>query len=230
MAVFAARANGAGPFKAVILYMDVFGVREELYDLAREFAQDGYVAVLHDMFYRRRRSVFEPANKKNTRADPKALAAGDETTVEMAVEDTRALISAIDNGLIGASVTDYCVIGYCMGGRHALAAAAAFPDRIRAGISAHGGQLVQNGQESPHLLVRKLRLPFWFAFAQDDPTCPADHQRLIEAEAAAVGAHVNCTLLQAHHGWTFPERWSYDAAACRLVRQRANAMFRPSQI
>lgn len=226
MSVFEARPPGPGPFQAVILYMDIFGFRDELYDLAREFAEDGYVALLHDMFYRRTRSVFEPANDKGARVDPEALAAGDDTTTGMSVEDTRALVLAVDNGLFGARVTDFFVIGYCMGGRHALAATVALPARIRAGISVHGGRLVSTDAGSPHRLIRRLRAPFWFAFATDDPTCPADHCAQIEAEAAAVGPHVSCTLFQAEHGWTFPTRWSHDEEACQHVRERANAMFR----
>lgn len=226
MTVFAACPDGAGPFRAVILYMDLFGLRDELFDLAREFANDGFVALTHDMFYRREKSIFKPANGKDGSVDPDAIAAGDETTVEMALQDTRDLISAVDNGLLEISVAGYGAIGYCMGGRHALAAAARLPERIYTGVSVHGGKLVATNEDSPHLLIRKLRVPFWFAFAEDDPTCPDDHQTLIQAEAASVGPHVSCTALSAHHGWTFPARWSHDAAASRFVRKRAVEMFR----
>lgn len=228
MAVFTARPDGPGPFPAVILYMDLFGLRNELFDLAREFARDGFVALIHDMFYRRERSVFSPANGRDARVDPDAIAAGDETTMAMAFEDTQALVSAVDYGLLDISVTGYGAIGYCMGGRHALAAAARLPDRICAGISVHGGKLVGAGAESPHLMIRMLRVPFWFAFAEDDPTCPNDHQVLIRAEAASTGPHVTCTAIPAHHGWSFPARWSHDPAACRAVREQATAMFRAS--
>ena len=59
----------------------------------------------------------------------------------MVVEDTAALLAFIGGGEpvrpggVGS-------IGYCMGGRHVLCVAGAFPDRFIAGASLHGTALV----------------------------------------------------------------------------------------
>ena len=38
------------PLPAVILYMDIPGIREELRDMCRHIAEQGYVAVLPDLY------------------------------------------------------------------------------------------------------------------------------------------------------------------------------------
>src|SRR5215813_10090000 len=42
----------SGPFPPVVFYMDIWGVREELYDLARRVATVGYYAMVPDIYYR----------------------------------------------------------------------------------------------------------------------------------------------------------------------------------
>ena len=42
MQTFLARPDGDGPFPAILFYMDAPGIREELYDMARRIAREGY--------------------------------------------------------------------------------------------------------------------------------------------------------------------------------------------
>ena len=41
-----------GPFPAVVLYMDFWGVREELFDIARRVGTVGYYCMVPDLYYR----------------------------------------------------------------------------------------------------------------------------------------------------------------------------------
>ena len=52
MSAFAACPDGAGPFPPVIFYMDAPGTREELRNMARRIAKQGYFCLLPDMYYR----------------------------------------------------------------------------------------------------------------------------------------------------------------------------------
>ena len=54
-----------GPFPAVIIYMDVWGVREELFDVARRVATVGYYCMVPDFYYRQGRVRHEFRNAKN---------------------------------------------------------------------------------------------------------------------------------------------------------------------
>ncbi len=225
MPFFAAWPEGPGPYLGAILYVDLFGPREEVHDFCRHFAAHGYAAVLHNMFYRIGAPVFIPADGKDDEVDPRAIDAGEKTSVADALEDTGALIEALDAGLLGPRISSYGAVGYCMGGRHALAACARRPDRVKAGLSVHGGKLVREDGFSPHSLIPELTVPFHFAFAEDDPTCPDAHQALIEETARATGPNVTCKRYPAHHGWSFPARWSYDAAIADEIWDTAFAMF-----
>ena len=55
METFTTRPEQAGPFHAVILFMDVWGVREVLFDLARRVATVGYYVLVPDFYYRQGR-------------------------------------------------------------------------------------------------------------------------------------------------------------------------------
>lgn len=225
MPVFFVRPDSAETCPCVILYMDVFGPREELYDFCRRFASSGYLALLPSLFYRRDRQSFAPSNGKGETVDPDAVAAGRETTVAMSVADTETLISEAKAGAFGVDVTGFGSIGYCMGGRHALGATAEHGKDVYTGLSLHGGQLVKDEGFSPHSLIARLRRPFHFAFAENDKTCPDNHQALIEAEAKKAGSHVTTERYAAGHGWSFPERWSFDPAIAEANWQMALDMF-----
>lgn len=225
MPVFFAHPEDVERCPAIILYMDVFGPRQELYDFCRRFAANGYLALLPSLFYRRERESYPPSNGKGEAVDPGAFAAGRETSVEMTMGDTRRIIDEAKRGAFGVAVSGFGAIGYCMGGRHALAAVAAFPEDMHAGLSLHGGQLVKDEGYSPHTLVADLRRPFHFAFAENDRTCPPDHQDLLEREASKAGPHVTTRTYAAGHGWSFPQRWSHDATVAEENWQMALDMF-----
>ena len=55
METFITRPQVGGPFAPVILYMDIWGVREELYDIARKVATVGYCCLVPDLYHRQGR-------------------------------------------------------------------------------------------------------------------------------------------------------------------------------
>ena len=89
----------------------------------------------------------------------------------MVIEDTGALIQFIDRGEpvrpggIGS-------IGYCMGGRHVLCVAGAYPDRFIASASLHGTALISDLDDSPHRLAQRIRGEMYCGFAEHDPHAP----------------------------------------------------------
>ena len=80
--------------------------------------------------------------------------------------------------------------------------AAAVPERVGAGASFHGGRLVTDGPDSPHLLVPEMRASFLFAIAEnDDEREPEDKDVLRQAFAAAdLPAEIE-VYEGALHGW-----------------------------
>src|SRR5213076_274300 len=58
--------------------------------------------------------------------------------------------------------------GYCMGGPIAFRTAAAVPDRVGAVASFHGGGLVTDQPNSPHLQASKTKAQFLIEIAEND--------------------------------------------------------------
>src|SRR3954470_12033690 len=64
METFISPPSEGGPFPPVILYMDMWGVREELYDMARRISTVGYYVMVPDLYCRfgKYRNSFKDAN------------------------------------------------------------------------------------------------------------------------------------------------------------------------
>ena len=128
METFVAHPLENGPHAPVIIYMDVWGVREELYDIARRVAAAGYYCMVPDFYYRQGKIRHEFRDQNNRMITLERLSEAQKEMVraplrrlsdEMVMADTQALLDFIDEqanvrrGAVGA-------IGYCMGWRLVL--------------------------------------------------------------------------------------------------------------
>ena len=235
MEIFITYPEEGGPFAPVLIYMDFWGVREELFDIARRVGTVGYYCMLPDLYYRQGRIRNEWRNEKNEmismhRLDPErqrqALAPLQQLSNAMVVEDTGALIEFIDRGEpvrpggIGS-------IGYCMGGRHVLCAAGAYPERFIAGASLHGTALVSDREDSPHRLAARFRGELYCGFAEHDPYATPD---IIEELAGLLAPGPVRYRYEIHpgaeHGYALPNRDIHDKRAANRDWERIFAMFR----
>ena len=148
--------NAGSGSPCIILYMDAFGPRPALDAMAERLASEGYVVLVPDLFYRN--APYGPFNAKtaftvdDTRARLMALISG--TSQEMTIRDTGAFLAALEaEGVTGPIGT----VGYCMGGGRALNAAAAYPGRIVAAASVHGGNLASDAPDSPHRSAARIK-------------------------------------------------------------------------
>jgi carboxymethylenebutenolidase len=208
------RPEGAGPWPAVLFYMDGIGMRPALHALGERLAGAGYYVLMPDMFYR---------VGPYTAPDPKALFSDEavrnahfakfrsETFMADAMRDTRAFLAYLD-AQPDARATKILTTGYCMGGRLSLMAAGTFGDRIAAAAAFHPGGLVTDTPDSPHLLAQQIRAKVYVAGAMEDQTFPEEHkQRLVAALAAAGVDHVVETY-PARHGWVPSDTPVHDPA------------------
>ena len=155
-AAFIHPAAGAHP--GVIIWPDAFGLRPSMRDMARRLAAAGYSVLVPNPFYRVAKSpVYEDASKVDFQQERGKLGPlmGSITADGTVEKDAPAFVGwldtqqAIDRGKkIGTQ-------GYCMGGALVVRTAAAVPNRIGAGASFHGGGLVTQNPNSPHLLASK---------------------------------------------------------------------------
>jgi carboxymethylenebutenolidase len=125
METFLTHPEQDGPFPAVLVYMDIWGVREELFEIARRVATVGYYCLVPDFYYRQGTVRHEFRDAQNRMISLHALdearrqrviAPGRLLSNAMVVDDTGAILEFLRRGEpvkpggVGA-------IGYCMGGR-----------------------------------------------------------------------------------------------------------------
>ena len=169
---FAVCPDGPGPFPGIILYMDAPGIREELRNLARRIAKRGYFCLLPDMYYRIGTLRFDFVRRAEGMR-PTMFAAMNSLTNALVTEDTAAWLGFLDAqdkvrpGGIGC-------IGYCMSGRYVTTVAARFPNRFAASASLYGVGIVTDAEDSPHLLVDRIKGEMYFGFAETDEHVPAN--------------------------------------------------------
>ncbi|RWI21283.1 MAG: dienelactone hydrolase family protein [Mesorhizobium sp.] len=209
----------------VILYMDIFGPRPTLDQMAERLAGHGYAVLVPDLFYR---SVpygpFDPKTtfaEDKTRAQLTALSGG--TTQEMTIRDSAAFLDALTaEGLDGP----VGVVGYCMGGARALNAAAAYPDRIAAAASFHGGNLASDAPDSPHRKAASMKARIYVGVAGVDRSFPPEQSaRLAEALRVAEVDHTIENYVGVGHGWCVKDHSVYDEAGAERHWKRLITLF-----
>jgi carboxymethylenebutenolidase len=196
--------QGNGHWPAVILFPDAFGLRPTTRAMAKRLAADGYTVLVPNPYYRSTKAPglapdFDFGNPAD-RAKLEALRAP--LTSAAVMQDSTAYVAFLDAQPSVNKKAKVGVVGYCMGGPMTVQAAAANPQRIGAGASFHGGGLVTDKPDSPHLLVPKIKAQYYFGIAaSDDQKQPDAKTKLEEAfHAANVPAKIEVyegTL----HGW-----------------------------
>ena len=100
-----------------------------------------------------------------------------------------------------------------MGGALVVRTAATLPDRIGAGASFHGGGLVTDKPDSPHLLAPKIKARMYFGIASSDDIKQPDAKDKLKEAFAAAKVPAEIEVYPAQHGWCVPDMPS--ATACR---------------
>ena len=95
--------------------------------------------------------------------------------------------------------------GYCMGGALVVRTAASLPDRIGAGASFHGGGLVTDKPDSPHLLAPKIKARMYFGIASSDDERQPDAKDKLKEAFAAAKVRAEIEVYSAQHGWCVPD-------------------------
>jgi carboxymethylenebutenolidase len=196
--------QGSGRWPAVILFPDAFGLRPTMRAMAKRLALDGYAVLVPNPYYRSTKAPgiapdFDFGNPTD-RAKLSALRAP--LTSDAVMQDAGAYVAFLDSHAGVQPKAKMGVVGYCMGGPMTMQAAAANPGRIGAGASFHGGGLVTDKPDSPHLLVPKIKAQFYFGIAaNDDEKQPDAKTKLDESFHAAKGSAKIEVYPGTLHGW-----------------------------
>lgn len=235
MNTFVTHPEQGGPFPAVVIYMDIWGMREELYDIARRVATVGYYCMVPNLYHRQGDVSFEYRDDRGRAMSLRRLAEAEQKKVlaplaklsnTMAIEDTRAMLEFARTQPAAKPGPKGC-IGYCMGGRFVLCAAATFPDDFRAGASLHGTSLISEMPDAPHKHVQRIKGEIYGGFAERDPYAPPE---MIAELQGLLNQHGVRHTFEIHkdtdHGYALPHRDIYARAAAERDWELIFAMFR----
>jgi carboxymethylenebutenolidase len=205
----------AGPWPAVIFFMDGFGIRPAMWEMGQRLADRGYVVLLPDLYYRV--GPYPPMNPREVLADPELVSTLMKNVASLdrdrQISDTAACIDFLMSRP-EVEGDRYGITGYCLGGYVALTAAGAFPGRFAAVALFHGGNLVTDEPDSPHRFVKHITGYVYVAGAVEDAYfTEAQKIRLEEALAEAAVPHLVETYPGAHHGFAVRDAPSFDLAA-----------------
>jgi carboxymethylenebutenolidase len=206
-AAFLHPASGSHP--GVVIWPDAFGLRPSFREMAKRLAAEGYSVLVPNPFYRVAKApAFTEDEIKNfsfqnpTQRAKLGPLTGSITAAGNCEKDAQAYVAWLDKQKSVNKAKKIGTQGYCMGGPLVVKTSAAVPDRVGAGGSFHGGGLVTDNPDSPHLLASKIKARMYFGIASnDDKTRPGDKDKLKESFAAAhVPAEIE-VYSESLHGW-----------------------------
>jgi carboxymethylenebutenolidase len=225
--------EGKGPWPAVLIWTDILGLRPVFRDMGRRLAAQGYVVLVPNPFYRSRKAPIVDGsfdfNKPEDRAKVMPMAAA--LTADANISDAKALITFLDAQPQTSKKSKIGVQGYCMGGPLTFRTAATVPTRIGAAATFHGGGLVTDKPDSPHLMIPQMKATVYCAVADnDDKRDPAAKDKLKEAFAAAkVPAKVE-VYTGDNHGWTVKGSMPYDEAGAERAWSELTALYKKALV
>ena len=207
----------AGVHAAVLIWPDAFGLRPVFRDMARRVAAEGYTVLVPNPFYRVAKAPvfddvasFDFSNQAQMAQLQPLMSSIKETA---AVEkDATACIAFLDGQPQVDKHRKVGTQGYCMGGRLVVITAAARADRVGAGASFHGGGLVTDKPDSPHLLAPRIKARMYFAVASSDDQRQPDAKDKLKAAFATAHVPAEVEVYPARHGWCVPDMPSEGGA------------------
>lgn len=218
-------AKGRHP--AVLIWPDIRGLRPVFREMAKRLAGNGYAVLIINPFYRMAKAPVVPAGSdfQDPSVRAKLWPMAQALTPERTVTDATALIAWLDKQKAVDVRRKMATTGYCMGGAMVIRTAAAFPARVGAGASFHGGGLATDKPDSPHLLAPKIRAGLLVAVAvNDDARDPGEKDRLRAAlDAAKVAAEIE--VYSGMHGWCVADGAAYNQAQAEKAWARMLALF-----
>jgi len=226
-AYFVHPSSGSHP--GVLVWADALGLRPAFKQMAKRLAESGYAVLVPNPFYRSKKAPVVPEGAKFSDPDTRkqVMALMGALNPQTHVTDAKAFVGWLDSQAAVDKKRKMATTGYCMGGPITMRTAATFPDRIGAAGSFHGGGLVTDKPESPHLLIPKMKAHYLVAIAEnDDKNDPKAKDVLRETFAAAkLPAEIE-VYAGAMHGWCPPDAAVYNEAQAEKAWSRMLATFK----
>jgi carboxymethylenebutenolidase len=218
-----------GSHPAVLIWPDIFGLRPAFRQMGKRLAESGYTVLVINPFYRTKKAPTAPDHPDfNDPATRKALfSLAGTLSPATAVTDATAFVAYLDNQPAVDKKRKMGTTGYCMGGPFVFRTAAAFPDRVGAAATFHGGGLVADTPESPHLLIPKMKANFLIAIAENDDASQPDAKNILKDSFAKAKLPAEIEVYAGtKHGWCPPDSQVYNAEQAEKAWGRMMVLFK----
>jgi carboxymethylenebutenolidase len=221
---YLARPAQGGPFPAVVVWMEIFGVNSHIRDVTERVAREGYVALAPNFFHRTAPTIELGYDDAGMEA---GLAELHKLQTEQMIADARAALAFlrarpdVRGDRIGA-------MGFCIGG-HMTYLTAAETDVVAA-ASFYGGGIAApqglGGGPAPVARTAKIRGRILCLFGGEDPLIPQDQVEAIRRALAEAGTrHEVVVYPDAQHGFFCDQRATYDAPSAQDAWERVKRLF-----
>ena len=215
----------SGAHAGVLIWPDAFGLRPAKRQMAKRLAESGYSVLVVNQYYRSQRAPIVSSTDFAAVADVVRPLMGT-LNADTQMRDARAFVSFLDSQSSVDTNRKIGTMGYCMGGPITMRTAAAVPDRIGAGASFHGGGLVTDQPDSPHLLVPQMTAHYLFAIAENDDENQPEAKDVLRDTFAKAGLPAEIEVYDgALHGWCPPDTQVYNEPQAERAWSRLLALF-----
>ena len=199
----------------VLFLMDAYGLRPRIEEMAERIAERGYVVLAPNVFYRAGRSPVIPfPDMSSDEARGEFFGRVRSLMGELTPERLAADGAAYFDELAKHADEPFAITGYCMGARLGLRIAAAHPDRVAALGGFHGGGLVTDDPQSPHLSAGALRAELYLGHADNDGSNSPEQIAALDAALDEAGVtHTTEVYEGAAHGYSMSDTPAYNEEA-----------------
>lgn len=214
-------ASGTAP--GVLVWPDIFGLRPAFRQMGKRLAESGYSVLVVNPFYRTKKAPTAEAGGATPIDQVRPLAQTLSETTHMA--DAKAFIAWLDTQSPVAKNRKVGTQGYCMGGPIAFRTAAAVPDRVGAVASFHGGGLVTDKPNSPHLQASKTKAQFLIAIAANDDMRSPNDKTVLKETFGEAKLPAEIEVYEGAHGWCPPDSRVYNEPLAEKAWSRLLALY-----
>jgi len=226
-AYFVHPATGKHP--GVLVWPDIFGLRPAFRQMGKRLAEAGYSVLVVNPFYRTQKAPTAPDhpdfNDPPTRN--KLMSLHDTLTPATARTDGQAFIAYLDTQTAVDRKRKVGTTGYCMGGPLVFETAAAVPDRVGAAATFHGGGLVTDKPDSPHLLISRMKAHYLIAIAENDDQKQPNAKDVLRESFAKAKLPAEIEVYKGTlHGWCPPDSQVYNQDQAEKAWSRLLVLFK----
>jgi carboxymethylenebutenolidase len=214
----------AGRAAGILVWPDIFGLRPAFRQMGKRLAESGYSVLVVNPFYRVKKAP--TAEKGAATPIPSLLPLAQALNETTQMTDATAFIGWLDKQNSVATNRKIGTQGYCMGGPIAFRTAAAVPGRVGAVASFHGGGLVTDMPNSPHLQAAKTKAQLLIAIAANDDMRSPNEKNVLKETFAKVNLPAEIEVYTgAAHGWCPPDSGVYNEPQAEKAWSRLLALY-----